>query len=169
MNKWIKFGTLAVLALAIGLVGVSAASAQDDNPPAWPPAGAFGPHHGMGPGPGAGLLADYNDIIHGAIADALGISVDQFEAAIDEGETLYSLSETYGVDFEELRQAMDEARAEALEQAIDDGVVTPEQAEWMGQMPRGRGLMNGDCDGEGPLRDGTGEYGPRGGRRGGGF
>jgi hypothetical protein len=96
--------------------------------------------------------------------------VTQFEAAIEEGETLATLAETYDVDFEDLREAMDEARAEVLELAVKDGTITKEQAEWMQQGPgmRGpRGPMLGDCDGEGPLGEGGGEFGPRGGRWGG--
>lgn len=167
MNKWIKFGMLGALALVVVFAGVGVAAAQEGDPPFAPPAGGFGPHHGQGFGPGMGLLADYSDIIHEAIADALGISVSDFEAAIEEGETPFSLAQEYDVDLDELRVAMDEARAEALEQAVEDGVISEEQAEWMEQAPRGHGPMMGGCDGDGPMRDGTGEFGPRGGRWGG--
>ena len=167
MNKWIKYGMLAVLALAVVFAGVGVAAAQEGDPPVAPPMGPWGHQPGYGVGPGQGLMADYSDIIHEAIADALGINVSDFEAAIEDGETVFSLAQEYGVDFDELRAAMDEARAEAVDQAIEDGTITEEQAEWMKQGPRGHGPLMGECDGAGPMRDGSGEFGPRGGRWGG--
>lgn len=167
MNKWIKFGLFGALALAIVFAGVGVAAAQSDDPPFEPGEGPFGPQHRPGMGPQDGPMAEYHEVIDQALAEALGISLDEFEAARQEGEKLFELAEAAGVDLEELRVVMDEARAEVLEQALADGVITEEQFEWMQDAPGPRGPRPGGCHGDGPMHNGSGEFGPGGGRWGG--
>lgn len=107
-----------------------------------------------GRGPGGGVLAPYEDIIQEKIAEALGISVEEFEAARDAGVTLYDLAEEHGVNFDVVREAMLEGRTEAIKQAVADGVITQEQANWMllrGVQGIRMGLGRGACDGAGPM------------------
>ena len=167
MSKWIKFGLLSVLAVTLVFAGVSVAAAQSDDPPVDPPAEPFGPRHGPGMGPKNGPLAKYHEIVDQALADALGISLAEIEAARDEGLTIFELAEANDVDLEELRAVLEVARGEMVEQALQDGVISQEQAEWLEQAPGPHGPRMGGCDGEGPRFDGTGEFGPRGGRWGG--
>ena len=170
MSKWIKFVGVAVLAAAFVVGGVTVASAQGDNPTDKPALGPWGPQNGRGPGPGMGLMAEYSDVIHEALAETLGISVAEFEEARDEGLRLLDLAEEYDVDLDELFEAMEAARAEVLEQALEDGVISQEQYDWMSDRPArpgGVGARMGQCDGDGPMRDGTGTFAPRGGRFGG--
>jgi hypothetical protein len=158
MNTWIKGLVVLALVAAIGVLGVGAVSAQGDEPPVGP----WGP---MYAGDGPGLLAAYDDIMHQALADALGISLAEFEAARDDGIRLPELAEANDVELEELWQVMDEARTEAIEQALADGAITEEQAEWLAERGMGMrfgGMGRGACDGSGPL--GEGPVGPRGGR-----
>jgi hypothetical protein len=90
--------------------------------------------------------------MHVAIAEALGMSLEDFEAALAEGKTPYTLALELGVDFADVREAMDSLHAAALEQATADGLITQERANWMqgrgtagnngaGRMARGAGNM----------------------------
>ena len=69
--------------------------------------------------------------MHEAIADALGISVEEFEAAVADGENAFTLAQGLGIDIAELQAAMDAVHEAAFQQAIDDGLVSQEQADWM--------------------------------------
>jgi hypothetical protein len=108
------------------------------------------------------------DGVHEKLAEALGISVEELEAAQAEGQTFFNLAEANGVELEELWQVMQDARAEAIEQAIADGAITQEQADWMLERQARMGARHDDCDGTGPI--GEGSFGPgRMGRFGGRF
>jgi hypothetical protein len=118
--------------------------------------GGFGPRDGMGfPGP----LGDDFDGMRGfggpgahqeALAAALGISVDDLQAAIENSSSFDELLSNLGMTQEEFAAAMQTAREAAIQQMVDEGKITQEQAD---QMLEG---------GFGP-RDGGGFHGPRGG------
>lgn len=121
--------------------------------------GPAGPFYGEGPGM---HLVDSN-VMHQAIADALGISVEELEAAQAEGKSLVALAEELGVDIEEVRAAMQGVRKDAVNQALADGLITEEQATWLLSRPafgQGNGPLNGNGpgNGKGPL----GRRGPGG-------
>ncbi len=80
---------------------------------------------------GGGWMADYRDEMHAAVAEALGLSVEELDAAMAEGQTMWQIAEEQGVDPEAIRDAMQDAREEAINQAVADGVLTQEQADWM--------------------------------------
>jgi hypothetical protein len=80
---------------------------------------------------GGGWMADYRDEMHAAVAEALGLSVEELDAAMAEGQTMWQIAEEQGVDPEVIRDAMQDAREEAINQAVADGVLTQEQADWM--------------------------------------
>ncbi|MGA9531755.1 MAG: hypothetical protein WBR18_03485 [Anaerolineales bacterium] len=167
MRKYWKVGLAAVFVAALAVTGMGVAYAQGNAPVEPAALGPWGPQGGRGPG--VGPLAEYRDVIHQALADTLGISVDTFEQAIDDGQTLVDLADEYDVDLADLRTAMEEARAEVLDQAVDDGVITQVQADWMEQHNlRMRARRNAACDGDGPMGEGPMGDGPmgRGGRRG---
>jgi len=87
-------------------------------------------------------------VMHAAIADALGISVDELEAALAAGETPATLALELGVDFAEVRAAMDAVHDAAIQQAVADGLITQEQADWLlshrgGQAGQQGGSANG--------------------------
>ena len=54
-----------------------------------------------------------------AIAEALGMTVEQLEAAFEEGKTLPEIAEEQGVDLADLQAAMETARRERLEAMIE--------------------------------------------------
>lgn len=132
MSKLMKvLGLIAVVGLVAG-IGASAVYAQDETPLS--PRGTRGSR-----GQGMGLaLEDGNEMfkidqeaIHQELADLLGIDVDVMESALESGETLSSLALEYDVNFDILRAVFDEARAEVIAQAVEDGTITQEQADWI--------------------------------------
>ena len=74
------------------------------------------------------------------LAEALGMSVEELEAARAEGQTLSELLEAQGLDATTVRDRLLEAHEAALEQAVADGVLTQEEADEM-QFGFGRGGM----------------------------
>ncbi len=147
MKTAIKIVGLAVAAAVIvagGLAfGIGVAEAQG-------PAGPMGPA-GFGPGQGQGgmmggygLMAGYRDQMHAAIAKALGMSVDDFNAALASGKTAWQIAQEKGFSAEQFRAAMLQARSEVLAQAVKDGTLTQAQADAMlGHMKQGAGQGNG--------------------------
>ena len=108
-------------------------------------------------GPKGGLFGQFGDAFwtrYDAVAEALGLDPEDLFTELHDGQTLAEIAEELGVDTEEIRQALDEAgealRAEAIQQAAEDGRITEDQAEWMleglekGFLPRERGLGCGE-------------------------
>lgn len=151
----IGIGLVGVIALAFGAVNAAfAQDAQLDGPGAV----GHGPH---GPGNGGhfgdGLLHDY---MTQNLADALGITVEEFISRRDSGETFFQIVLELGFDEGEIRTMMLTAHEAAVEQAQADGVITQEQAEQIrqrkqfhnaGGAPHGYG-HHGNF-GQGPCRD----------------
>jgi len=81
------------------------------------------------PGPRGGRGLGDMDTMRAAIADALGISVEALDEALAEGKTIFDLADELDVDMEEVRAAMQAARDEALKKAVEDGLLTQEQAD----------------------------------------
>lgn len=63
------------------------------------------------------------------LAQALGISADELQAARDDGQKLWTLLDDLGLDSEEFRQALQAAYESAVGQAVLDGVITQDQAD----------------------------------------
>jgi hypothetical protein len=154
MKKWIA--GVAVGLVALGLVAGGAAfavfqaSAQTETPMA--PWGGYGQMMGgRWDGEGEGPMHDY---MIAAFADALGLSADDLEARLDAGETLAAIAEAQELTPEQLEMLWLDARQQALEAAVADGVLTPAQADWMLQHMGSRG-PNGGC----PMLDGDEAFG----------
>jgi hypothetical protein len=122
-----------MLVLAIALVALlataSLAAAQSDNPPGTD----WGRRGGgmMGWNADAGTTGPLHDYMLAAVADELGLTVDELEASLADGTHMYIVAEELGYSFEEWQQIMSDAHQTAVEQALADGVITAEQAEWM--------------------------------------
>ncbi len=69
------------------------------------------------------------------VAEALELTPEELFAKLHEGKSLSEVAEEQGVDIdkvhEAVRAAQVEARKEAIEQAVEDGKLTQEQADWM--------------------------------------
>lgn len=156
-------GVTLVALLLVGVFGVIPALAQDP-----PPTGddvdadvAFpfaGPHGLRGDG-----LLNGDWTMFDKMAEALGLTPDElFDRSHDAGMTLEEIAEEEGVEMEDLRDALMadrmEAMREAIEQAVEDGRISEERADWM---------LEGIEQGFGPMGMGRGfgHMGGRGGRR----
>jgi hypothetical protein len=62
-------------------------------------------------------------------AQVLGISVDELQTAREAGTTREELLENAGLTAEEFRTALQSAYEAAVQQAVEDGVITQEQAD----------------------------------------
>ena len=63
------------------------------------------------------------------IAKALGISVEELQAARDEGKNIGTLISELGLEAATVRENMQTAYKAAIQQAVSDGVITQEQAD----------------------------------------
>lgn len=108
---------------------------------------------------GTGVPLDMNinldgaidDVMAGLVADALGIDVDVLKAREAAGETLVEIGLSLGFSADEVIAIHDQARADALAQAVASGLLTQEEADWLlsrmafGQYGVSLGLCDGDC------------------------
>ena len=116
-----------VLAAVTGLIFAGSAFAQGNTPP------TFG---NRGPADGTGLLHDY---MSNAMAEVLGVSVEELQASHDAGETFYDFALASGYTADEITLLMQDARTSALNAALADGVITQEQFDFMQSRGAGRG------------------------------
>ncbi len=99
---------------------------------------------------GDGPLHDY---MVAAFADKLGVSVDEINEVIASGGHMLDIALEKGLMVEEFRTLMLDARAQAVDQAAADGVITQEQADWL--KTRGGGMAAGRAGGmRGGMRGG---------------
>jgi hypothetical protein len=132
-------GALVIVLLAVGVYGTTAVLADDGNPPL--------PFAGRGPGgPHGGRMLDGAALE--AVAGVLDMSTDELSAALEEGKTLQELADEAGVDIQEVHDALSAVRAENMReriaQALEDGTITQEHADWLLE-----GLEKGFLDGPG--------------------
>jgi hypothetical protein len=147
MKRIVVVGLMVAAALSLVTVGV--AYAQDPQPP-FPRGGGMGPGGGMmGPRGFAadGEMGPMHEYMEEALADALGISHDEFETRREAGETAYEIALAEGFSADEIPTLLRDARTKAWEAAAKAGVITQEQLDWMKSRPNGTGT--GNCDGTG--------------------
>ena len=81
------------------------------------------------------------------LSQALGIDAADLEAARQEGKSLPYLFGELGLEPADIRAAMQSAFEDAIQQAVDDGVITDSQAEQLQENDfgsRGFGMRGGD-------------------------
>lgn len=115
------------MALTVAFGGTSIALAQG-NEDAVP--GARCP---MGGGGGTGVL---HDEMVAALASRLGLSAEDLQARLDNGETVPQIAQAQGLSAEQTTTLMRDAMQDALEAAVASGDITQEQADRMSQMGR---------------------------------
>lgn len=170
MSKFMKIVGIALALVAVlALLGVTTILAQDLELPAVNGLTQPGPMQGQNqPGPGMHLMMVDQATMHAAIAEALGISVADLEAELAAGKTVAQLAQELEVDFAVVRAAMDAVHAAALQQAVADGLITQEQADWMlshrgGMNGNGNGYGSGNQGQGGGMHGGMGQHGGNGG------
>ena len=125
----------------------------------------------QGPSPYAGngpMMQNGDGYLHTymvtAFAEKLGLKVEDINARLAAGETMYDIALADGVKAEDFSALMLEVRTTALNAAVKDGVITQEQADLMSSHGYGRGGMMNEYGNGGagcPMQNGTGTgYGP---------
>ncbi len=138
----------AVLAVAIlaGAAGTGAVLAQETTTPSAPLLG-----HRGGMGMRGGMWNGGSWESFDAAAEALGLTPEQLFAELRSGKSLSDIAEAKGIELDTVKEAMEAvqiaARKTAIEQAVTDGTLTREQADWLlkgielGFTSHGRGRM----------------------------
>ncbi|HUF39394.1 MAG TPA: hypothetical protein VMN57_12790 [Anaerolineales bacterium] len=129
-----------VAVLALGIAGYAYAQTQTPTPFTGYGPGMMG--DGFGPGMMGGEMDALHEIMHPAMATALGLSSEEFDARHSAGETFWDIAEAQGLTTDEAWTLMQTSRDTALDQAVDDGVVSREFANGM------RIHMDGMLDGD---------------------
>ena len=114
-----RFMILAGAALAVVLLGAAVAMpafAQEPTPPGTCDCGGSGRGHG-------GML----DIL----AEVLDMTPEEIRVELEAGKTIAEIAAEQGVELAELVGALIAPREEALAQAVDNGRLTQEQADWL--------------------------------------
>ena len=91
------------------------------------------------------VAAEYgplHDYMFNAFAQALGITPEELETRRQAGDTLWVIAQEKGLTAEQFQEVMTTARTNAANQAVADGVITQEQADFMLQR-MGRMMGNG--------------------------
>lgn len=127
MRKFLKvagIATLVVVISAVIVVGIALAQEPTPTPggqPAW--------------GHGCGMWGKGGWGAFDAVAEALGLTPEQLFSELHAGKSLTDLAQEKGVDLQTVYDAMAAARKEsmrqAIEQAVTDGRISREQADWM--------------------------------------
>lgn len=122
MFKKIAISIGAILAVGVlALFTVGSVYAQGPNPPL--PEAPLGNAWGRVCN-GAGVVSE-------AIASLLGMTPEELYAERSGGKTLSDLAAEKGITDQQLIDAIVEGRTEAINQALTDGRITQEQADWM--------------------------------------
>lgn len=168
MNRKFTIGLAGLLVMgALMLVLTGTVLAQEETPTPAPDVKPFSGHM-WGPGFGRGFGRGMGGQVGlEAAAEALGMTADELSTQLWGGKTLADLAEEAGVDLQDVQDAVKAAQEaavrDAIEQAVEDGTLTREHADWLLE-----GLDNGYWSGHG--MGGMGGCGGHGGFHGrGGF
>ncbi len=162
---WTIVGLLGVATLTLGVAGL--AFAQSETPPFM--------NSGYGPGMmgsrgrhGGGLINGEEGPLHElmleSFSEAIGIAVEKLEARIESGETMWQIAVSEGVSEEEISDFMQQGRKAMVEQAVEDGKLSQEQADFMGSRWQEGGFRGGygSCTGYGFSNEEGSHRGPQG-------
>jgi len=156
IKKLLYVGLGALITLVVlGVAGLVYAQSQtpptppsaDDGANAWPGMGWRGARMGMMDAGHQGWKAGFrqgritgqvqatNGPLHEykvqAMAEALGLTVDQVEERLAAGETMWQIAQAQGMTLEAFQTKMVEVAKNAINLALTDGKITQTQADWM--------------------------------------
>ena len=160
MNRFLKVAGISLLTAAVGLAVVAGLSLAQG------PTGTPTPGDKGGPGLDLGIMGGGKDwTAFDAAAKALGLTPTELFTELHSGKTLTDIAQDKGVDIKTVTQAMSDARQTAtkksIEQAVTDGRMTRDQADWtlkgiengwMGGGFGGRGMGPGGPGGQPPAQ-----------------
>lgn len=123
-TKWfVLIGSVLIALLVVAVLGATNAYAQVESSDVF---------HGRGPG---GRGAHLGTAELEAAAQVLNMTTAELTTALQSGKTLEQIAEEAGVDFADVQSAIQEAHAaelrERIQQAVDDGTITQENADWL--------------------------------------
>jgi len=101
--------------------------------------GMLGNRKGNNVGQGYGLMQEYQIA---ALAEKLGITVDDLAAQFNDGKTVLDLAADKGMTVKEFITLQEEARVLAIDKALAAGVISQNQADAMKENNTG-GMMGG--------------------------
>lgn len=135
-RKWITVLGVVVLVAVLGLTVAGTALAQDSTPEGTTPEDQVTPAAprlrlwGRGFGFGGGETAAFDKV-----AEALNLTPTQLFEQLHSGKTIEEIATAQGIDLEEIQAALTAQRTQsmkdAIEQAVTDGKITREQADWL--------------------------------------
>jgi hypothetical protein len=122
MKKWtIAFSLIMVLVFGLTSVGFAQSeelpTTPEDNPPAWQLRQVARRH-----------LAWFRAFSQ-ALADRLGLTLDELKTRVKNGETPFEIAQSQGMNAEDYQALLIEIREDLLNQAVANGKLTAEQAD----------------------------------------
>ena len=162
MKKLLVIGAVFALALvAFGSAGLVYAQTQTPPTPESPIFPGYGPgmmggRGGMMGGFQSGSFGPMHDYMVEAYAQALGITVDELQDRLAGGETMWQIALSLEFSEEAIPGLMIAAHTQALNKAVEDGVLTRQQADGMIQR-----MAQMQAQGFGPGAGGCGGFGGR--------
>lgn len=110
-----------VAALTISLVATGVTFAQGRGPGG----------NGLSDGTGINMEVTLSNYMPSAIADVLGLNVDEVNAQLAAGETFYTIALAQGYTAEQLPALMTSIRSKAIDLVTANGVLTDDQAAFL--------------------------------------
>ncbi len=124
-----KIVVVAVLLGVMAALGLGATLAMAQGPlPGQPPSTGVGPGWMRG---GFGFNADWQTQMQGAVAKALGITLDDLNAQLRAGKTIAQIAQSKNIDLTKLHDDVQAAHKALVQQAVKDGKLTQAQADAM--------------------------------------
>ena len=118
-------GLMAAL-LIVGVAGATGVFAQNSTPTV-----PINLMHGPGGGRGFGLGQPELE----AAAKVLNMTTDELSTALQSGKTLKQIASDQGVDYAKVQEAVQAAHVaelrDRIQQALDNGTITQENADWL--------------------------------------
>ncbi len=128
MSKFLKVAGISLLTAVVGLAVVAGLSLAQG------PSGTPTPGGKGGPGLELGLMGGGDWTAFDAAAKALGLTPTELFTELHSGKTLTDIAKDKGVDIKTVTQAVNDVRQAAMkksiEQAVTDGRMTRDQADW---------------------------------------
>jgi hypothetical protein len=149
-RKWLIVAGVGLTAILLVLAVAVPTLAQNPTPTPSTPAT---PKGWFGWGRGFGMRGGNSWQSFDAVAKVLGLTPEQLFSELHSGKTLEDIAKEKGVDMQKVYDAVNASQTEAMkaaiEQAVTDGKLTREQADWLlkglelGMVPGGRGMGRG--------------------------
>ena len=130
---WMIAVVLGVLVLALGATGMAYAQAETPSDPVWS-LGFMGGRFGHGPGMWGAFDGDdsLQEATVAGLAERLGLTPEELEARLAAVQTPWQqITQGLGLSDEAFQDQLGQSHADALAQAVAEGQITQEQADWM--------------------------------------